>query len=351
MPALIGGFGKLFFVLNNLNSNIIHVNNTNTNKHNTYSNNCNYNYTHTNKGSNQHNTNSNKHNYNYNNKGSYQAGLIEGDGTIIVPDPLLKNRSAFIRISFNINDLPLGKQLIERIGHGKQVYPKIGNYFLQEFNTFAGLYTIADMVNGHFRTPKQEAQNRQIIWINIRTLDYQNKEPIISKKGQDLSPIFNNAWFSGMIDADGNFNVIIAPRKNTNNVRIQAQFRLELRQYYHRTILDNNIGTSYVDIMSIVATYQGVNVYNRARLLGDSITYKYYFVAGSKKSQDLIRTYLKKHPQYSSKYMDYIDWCQIIDMNNLNLTKDDKINQAIQLKVGINSKRTKFTWLHQENFI
>jgi hypothetical protein len=39
-----------------------------------------------------------------------------------------------------------------------------------------------------------------------------------------------------MIDADGNFNIIIAPRKNTNNVRIQAQFRLELRQNYNRII-------------------------------------------------------------------------------------------------------------------
>lgn len=321
-PALIGGFGKLLLVpLNNEGSNATDINNDTNIIH------------------------------FHANKGPYLAGLIEGDGTIIVPDPLLKNRSAIIRICFNINDLALGKQLIEKIGHGKLVYPKVGNYFLQELTTFAGLYTMATMVNGYFRTPKQEAQNRQIEWINIRTLDYQKKEPIISKKGQDFSPIFNNAWLSGMIDADGNFNVIIAPRKNSNNVRIQAQFRLELRQHYHRTTVQNTVGTSYVDIKSIIATYQGVNVYNRARLCGESMTYQYFFVAGSKKSQILIRTYLDKHPQFSSKHLDYLDWCKIIDLNNLNFTKEEMVSQASYLKAGINSKRIKFTWFHLTKFI
>jgi hypothetical protein len=38
-------------------------------------------------------------------KGPYLAGLIEGDGTIIAPDPILKKRFALIRICFNIKDL------------------------------------------------------------------------------------------------------------------------------------------------------------------------------------------------------------------------------------------------------
>jgi hypothetical protein len=48
--------------------------------------------------------------------------------------------------------------------------------------------------------------------------------------------------------------------------------------------------------MSIIANYLGVNVYNRARLINTSKTYQYYFVAGSKKSQDLIRRYLDNYP-------------------------------------------------------
>jgi hypothetical protein len=78
------------------------------------------------------------------NLGSYLTGLIEGDGSIIVPDPLIKKRYALIRICFNMKDLPLGKLLIEKIGHGKIVFPKKGNYFLVEFTTFTSLYHIAN---------------------------------------------------------------------------------------------------------------------------------------------------------------------------------------------------------------
>lgn len=187
-----------------------------------------------------------------------------------------------------------------------------------------------------------------IDWLNIRTLDYLNAEPLI-KYNMDLTPIYNNAWLAGLIDADGNFNVIIAPRKNTNNVRIQAQFRIELRQHYHRDILITG-STSYIDILSIIANYLGVNVYNRSRFVGNSITYQYYFVAGSKKSQSLIINYLNNFPLFSSKYLDYKDWCEIIKISNSILTKEEKINKSNILKSGINNKRTLFTWNHLKHF-
>lgn len=280
--------------------------------------------------------------------GSYLAGLIEGDGTIIVPDPSIKKRYAIIRICFNIKDLPLAKKIKEKIDHGKIVYPKEGHYILLEFTTYAGLYHIAALTNGYFRTPKLEAYNRQIDWLNIRVLDYQKKEPL-KKRTLDWSSIISNAWLAGKIDANGNFNVIIAPRKNTTNVRIQAQFRLELRQFYHRSILDNNIGTSYIDIKSVISTYQGVNVYNRARLLKDSMTYQYYFVASSIISQELVKNYLNNFPLFSSKYLDFKDWCIIMDINNSKQPKKDIILKATKIKSGMNNKRIIFTWSHLEN--
>jgi hypothetical protein len=48
--------------------------------------------------------------------------------------------------------------------------------------------------------------------------------------------------------------------------------------------------------MSIIANYLGVNVYNRSRFLNTSISYLYYFIAGSNKSQLLIINYLEKFP-------------------------------------------------------
>jgi hypothetical protein len=104
--------------------------------------------------------------------------------------------------------------------------------------------------------------------------------------------------------------------------------------------------------MSIIANYFGVHVYNRARFLKNTITYQYYFVAGLKKSQDLIRNYLDKFPLYSSKFLDYKDWCKIIDLNNSkNLTKKEIISKSEIIKSGINEKRKLFTWDHLNEII
>lgn len=45
-----------------------------------------------------------------------------------------------------------------------------------------------------------------------------------------MSPLCSNAWLSAVSDADGNFNLIIGQRSDSNTVRVQAQFRLEWKQ-------------------------------------------------------------------------------------------------------------------------
>jgi len=103
MPALIGGFGRLFSQFTTL-----------INKDN------------------------NHHSF-----GPYLAGLIEGDGTIIVPD-INKKANALIRICFPSHDKPLVNYLILKIGHGRINNPQKGNYLLLEISTYAGLYHIVN---------------------------------------------------------------------------------------------------------------------------------------------------------------------------------------------------------------
>jgi hypothetical protein len=62
-----------------------------------------------------------------------------------------------------------------------------------------------------------------------------------------------------MIDADGNFNVIISLRKNTNRTRISTQKNLELRQTYHRN-LNGLLTPSYLDIKSKIGNFLNSNV-------------------------------------------------------------------------------------------
>jgi hypothetical protein len=277
--------------------------------------------------------------------GPYLAGLIEGDGSIVVPDPKLTSRRPLIRISFNIKDLPLANKLRDLVGYGRLVYPKVGNYVLWEITDYMGLYVMVSLINGYFRTPKLEALDRLIIWLNIRALNYLNK-PENSPKSLDLSPIFENHWLAGFTDADGNFNTIISNRKGTHNVRIQSQFRIELRQTYSRLSLIKNYGTTYYDILSIIAGLLGVNVYNRARLLKETISYSYFFVTSTKRSIKLVRYYFNKFPLLSSKRLDYIDWCLIIDKRDNNPRSSNNIQECQIIKSRLNSKRTVLNWDH-----
>lgn len=70
--------------------------------------------------------------------GPYLAGLIEGDGSIVVPDPKNMKRRPIITITFHLKDLPLAEKLRELLGGiGKINHPKVGNYvvwFIQDYD-------------------------------------------------------------------------------------------------------------------------------------------------------------------------------------------------------------------------
>lgn len=290
-------------------------------------------------------------------QGQYLAGLIEGDGSIIVPDPELKTRTSLIRICFASKDLPQAIKLKDLIGFGKIVYPKVGNYVLQEITTYEGLYHVVNLVNPYFRTPKQEAQHRLINFLNIRALGYLNKKtstesaaftPLV-KKGLDLSPVNSGYWLAGMIDADGNFNVIICLRKNTNNTRIQTQKNLELRQTYHR----DNLGfqtPSYLDIKSRIGKFLTTNVQSRSRKLNTTECHSFKIKACSVKAQDLLISYFDSYPLLSGKHKDYLDWKKITylqrSQNNCDKSKSEVITKCNFIKSGMNSKRIIYTWDH-----
>lgn len=265
--------------------------------------------------------------------GQYLAGLLEGNGTIIVPNSELVKRRPVVRICFHRKDEPLAVVLKDRIGSGHLVYSKTGNYLLLEISDTKGLCHIVNLVNGFFRTPKLEAFERLINWLRQRV-----DEPL-SSKGMDSSSLTSTAWLSGFTDADGNFHVIIAPRKNKKQIRIQTQFRIEVRQAYHRF---SSYGSTYWDVVSDIACLLGTNVYVRSRSVDETIYYTYFFIASSRRSKTILREYFAKYPLYSSKLNDYQDWCRIID---LDLSKQDCLEECYRLKSGINSKTT---WNHLE---
>lgn len=289
--------------------------------------------------------------------GSYLAGLIEGDGSIYVPDlqsDKNKNQNARIKIVFNSKDEPLAKKLQAVLGFGRFEYPKVGHFLVLFIGDYDGLYKIVTLINGKFRTPKLEALHKLITWLNYKRILYPSYKgrgySELEKYGLDLTPIFENAWLSGFTDADGNFNVIISQRKNLNSIRVQTQFRLEVRQEYHRKELISGYGTTYIDIISIIASALKTNVYNRARLLKESLYYSYYIVVVSNSSKHLLRNYFHNFPLMSSKYNDYLTWCKIMDLSKNPPLSAEIISECRHLKSEMNDKRRSFHWDHHNHF-
>ena len=233
MPALVGGFGNKCSILFFKSNKISWFNKESTSSE------VNKKMLLTSKNQNFKNENSNL--------GPYLAGLIEGDGTFAIHDTksTAKKYRPMIIIVFKLADLPLAEYLQELTNSGTVYRKSERGYVLWQIQDIIGVYTIVNIINGYMRTPKIEALNRTINWLNgYISVNNNSKLPstklILSQiknleiKGLDNSPIDSNPWLSGFTDADGHFSINIHKRTNRNSIRVQLFYRLEIRQSYHR---------------------------------------------------------------------------------------------------------------------
>lgn len=337
MPALIGGFGKQKRYESNNNKVI-------ENK--------------------EYNINNLKLN---NNLGSYLAGLIEGNGTILIKNSSsikkLKYRSIII-VVFKLEDLELANYLCNLTKCGK-VYKKMNrNYVLWLIHDLKGVYTLLNIINGYMRTPKYEAFVKGAEFIN----NYINSTKIVHNKLKnienikikplDTSDIGSNAWLAGMTDANGNFSINLINGKNRSS-RAMPYYYLELRKNSNNNS-NNNINLSYFNIMSAIALYFNVNLYSRERnlnlLLSLNNTYKLYYsykviVANLYKNIKVIK-YFNKYSLLSSKHLDFLDWSKLvilINNENQSIKPNSSWELGLNLRKNYNKTRTTFTWYHLKN--
>jgi LAGLIDADG DNA endonuclease family protein len=82
---------------------------------------------------------------------SYLAGLIEGDGSIYVPDNLRNDKGqliqANIEIIFTINDLSLANLIIKKIGGGYLI--KNDNYVRLFIKNKSSLLQLINLINSY----------------------------------------------------------------------------------------------------------------------------------------------------------------------------------------------------------
>jgi hypothetical protein len=101
--------------------------------------------------------------------------------------------------------------------------------------------------------------------------------------------------------------------------------------------------------MSIIGKMLEVNVYNRARFYNQKYYYSYYLVSSTIRSKKFLRHYLSLYPLYSSKALDYYDWCKIVDISSNPPLSKEQITLCQNLKKGMNKSRIHFSWDHLKN--
>lgn len=324
MPAMIGGFGKtlisiqriLQYTMNNFMSNIQTKSYSMTNS------------------------------FNNGQLGYYLAGLIEGDGTIIVPKTErsskgkkthppgrrhgLARRDPVIRIVFTLNDLPLAKKLQQVLGCGFIQKPKTGNNYLFEIQNIDGLFKLANLINGKMRTPKIEALHRLINWLNAKN------NSSIECLGLDTSNLNSNSWFTGFSDADSYFQVSLTHDKELNRIKnIKSFYRLEIQQNYHGEL------NRYKEIMELIAKFLQTKLLSRQRLINNKEYTSYMVITSSFSTNLLVDNYFKQFPMFSSKHLDYLEWSKVL---HLRLNKKHLIDSGalmcLEAKNNMNIKRT-----------
>lgn len=273
--------------------------------------------------------------------GPYLTGLIEGDGTIIVPTKERSDKGkltyASIQIVFVAKDLPLATMLLKYIGHGSISKRKAAAAYILTVNSREGLLRLVSILNGYFRTPKWFAFSKLIDWLNIRDSSLK-----IQPLPLDTSPIISNSWLSGFLDADASFQV----RTSLQSKYTRLGCSLEISQARLATPYPlkgcSGGGEDMFTILKSIADLFLVNV----NFIRDDRKYPQYRVRTSTlKSNMAVIAYLDYFPLYSSKRLDYQDWRVIVNFF-LDSTHRQNIDKIVSLKSNMNNNRTFFDWTH-----
>jgi len=284
--------------------------------------------------------------------GGYLAGLIEGDGSIIVPRSTRNEKGKLlypvVKITFVAKDLPLALKIQKIFKGGNIEHPKGSNYINLLFQDVGSIQKIAVLLNGNMRTPKIEALYRLIDWLNTRPKS--NSE--IIKLELDNSSLGSNPWLAGFIEADGNFYCSFDLSTEGLAKVVKCYMRISQKKLYReKSEISEDKNTNFF-IMEKIREFLNVKIVSEIVRNKDNYVETTYEVRTTKKeSCELLINYLTTYPLFSSKYQDYLDWQKF---HQIRVTKSYKsiegTSELISLKNSMNTKRIQFNWDTLENF-
>lgn len=266
---------------------------------------------------------------------TYFAGLIEGDGTIIVPNTLRSPKGKLnypsIQIVFHLKDLPLALMIQKELGFGSLSRKKGVNAYILTVNNNEGILFVISLLNGNMRTPKINSL--------YKLIDFYKGNINIEKKPLNNKSLESDAWLSGFIEADGYFQV----RSTLSGKYPKFECKLEIsqRQTDHK-------GFSNQEFLNKIADLFNTEV-KETRL--NKFTPEYRVRTTNTQGNNQAKNYLIKYPLFGTKYLDSIDWMKVLDLFNNSEHKTELGKEKIlNIKSNMNDKRTVFTWDHLQNF-
>ena len=280
-------------------------------------------------------SNSSKNNYKF---ASYLTGLIEGDGSIIVPKTERSSKGKLnypsIQIVFHLKDLPLALLIQKNLGCGSLIRKKGLNAYTLYINDQKGILNLVNLLNGNMKTPKINSLYNLIDWLN-------NKNPNLNftKLPLNSDSLNNDAWLSGMIESDGHFSV--RTTITGKYPKIECKFELSQRQKDH-------LGYSNELFLANIAKFLKVSLKNTRE---NTPHPQYRLRTMSLETNLILINYLNEYPLFGSKYLDYINWKEILNLFNPKFKySQENIDKVLNLKSEMNDKRTIFTWNHLNKF-
>ena len=268
---------------------------------------------------------------------SYLTGLIEGDGSIVVPKTERSSKGKLnypsIQIVFHLKDFPLALMIQKELRHGSLSRKKGVNAYILTINNIEGLLLLVSLINGNMRSPKIHALWALIDWLNIK------KDLNILKKPLNNTPLDKNAWLSGFIEADGHFSV----RTTTISKypRVECKFELSQRQNDH----NNRSNLNFLEVIALflLSSVKSIRVYKPKP--------EYRVRTTSLNGNLVLENYLNSFPLFGCKYLDFKDWLKVLEYFKDGQFKHTKYIEEIKLiKSNMNDNRTVFIWDHLKNF-
>lgn len=247
-------------------------------------------------------------------------------------DLLNKLNYPSIQIVFHLKDIPLALLIQKNLGFGSLQRKKGVNYILY-INSDEGILKLVNLFNGNMRTPKIYSLFKLIDWLNVKKKLNLKKLPLNSKS------LSETAWLTGMIDSEGHFSVRTTLKGKYP--KIECKFELSQRQKDH---LGYNNELFLKDISKFLKT-------SLKSIREDSPNPQYRLITTNLESNLILINYLKKYPLFGSKFLDYNNWKEILELfSNRFKYSNENINKVLNLKSEMNDNRTIFNWDHLKNF-